>query len=64
MRCHYEVLGVSRTATDDEIKRSHRRLALLWHPDKNPERQEECHRVFTEIQQAYDVLSDPQERAW
>ncbi|XP_062512030.1 dnaJ homolog subfamily C member 21-like [Corticium candelabrum] len=64
MRCHYEVLSVSRSATDDEIKRSYRRLALEWHPDKNPDSQEECHHVFSQIQQAYDILSDPHERAW
>eukprot|EP00118_Oscarella_pearsei_P014798 m.129515 g.129515 ORF g.129515 m.129515 type:complete len:178 (+) comp37981_c0_seq10:154-687(+) len=64
MRCHYEVLGVGKDASDDDIKRSYRKMALKWHPDKNLDRAEEATRVFTEIQQAYDVLSDPQERAW
>ena len=63
-RCYYEVLAVERNASDDEIKKSYRKLALKWHPDKNPETTAECTRVFTEIQQAYEVLIDPQERAW
>ena len=63
-RCHYEVLGVERDVSDADLKRVYRRLALRWHPDKNPEDLQECTRVFTEIQQAYEVLIDPQERAW
>lgn len=63
-RCCYEVLGVERDAGDEEIKKSYRRLALKWHPDKNRDNNEESTRIFTEIQQAYEVLSDPQERAW
>ncbi|KAI8501866.1 DnaJ sub C member 21 [Branchiostoma belcheri] len=63
-RCHYEVLGVQRNATDDDLKKSYRKLALRWHPDKNPDNVEEATETFREIQQAYDVLTDPQERAW
>lgn len=63
-RCCYEILGVERDASDPEIKKSYRRLALKWHPDKNTDNSEESTRVFTEIQQAYEVLIDPQERAW
>lgn len=63
-RCCYEVLGVERDAGDQEIKKSYRKLALKWHPDKNQDNNEESTRIFTEIQQAYEVLSDPQERAW
>lgn len=63
-RCCYEVLGVERDAGDEEIKKSYRKLALKWHPDKNQDNNEESTRIFTEIQQAYEVLSDPQERAW
>ena len=63
-RCHYEVLGVERDANEADLKKVYRRLALKWHPDKNPDDTEECTKVFAEIQQAYDVLSDPQERAW
>ncbi|KAM9167525.1 dnaJ homolog subfamily C member 21 isoform 1-T1 [Mergus octosetaceus] len=64
MRCHYEVLGVRRDAAEEELKRAYRRLALRWHPDKNLENAEEAAEQFKLIQAAYDVLSDPQERAW
>ncbi|XP_015263299.1 PREDICTED: dnaJ homolog subfamily C member 21 [Gekko japonicus] len=64
MKCHYEVLGVKRDAGEEELKRSYRRLALRWHPDKNLENAEEAAEQFKLIQAAYDVLSDPQERAW
>ena len=64
MRCYYEVLGVSKDATDTELKKAYRVLALKWHPDKNTERPEEAKDMFQEIQQAYDVLCDSQERAW
>ncbi|NXW23121.1 DJC21 protein, partial [Circaetus pectoralis] len=64
MRCYYEVLGVKRDAAEEELKRAYRRLALRWHPDKNPENAEEAAEQFKLIQAAYDVLSDPQERAW
>jgi DnaJ family protein A protein 5 len=59
MKCHYAVLGVDRDASADELKKAYRRLALVWHPDKNDaERADECTRQFAVIQQAYDVLSD------
>ncbi|KAM9450642.1 dnaJ homolog subfamily C member 21 isoform 2-T2 [Clarias gariepinus] len=64
MKCHYEVLGVKRDAGDDELKKVYRKLALKWHPDKNLENAEEAAEQFKLIQAAYDVLSDPQERAW
>ncbi|XP_058474240.1 dnaJ homolog subfamily C member 21 isoform X1 [Solea solea] len=64
MKCHYEMLGVKRDAGDDELKKSYRRLALKWHPDKNLDNAEEAAEHFKLIQAAYEVLSDPQERAW
>lgn len=52
------------TANGDELKRAYRQRALQLHPDKNPHRLEEAHHEFAAIQAAYEVLSDPQERAW
>ncbi|XP_066458549.1 dnaJ homolog subfamily C member 21 isoform X3 [Eleutherodactylus coqui] len=64
MRCHYEELGVRRDCNDDDLKKAYRKLALKWHPDKNLDNAEEAAEQFKLIQAAYDVLSDPQERAW
>uniref|UniRef100_A0AAY5KK98 DnaJ homolog subfamily C member 21 n=1 Tax=Esox lucius TaxID=8010 RepID=A0AAY5KK98_ESOLU len=64
MKCHYEVLGVKRDATDDDLKKVYRKLALKWHPDKNLANADEASEQFKLIQAAYEVLSDPQERAW
>ncbi|BES92797.1 unnamed protein product [Nesidiocoris tenuis] len=64
MKCYYEVLQVDTHANDDEIKKSYRKLALMWHPDKNLENSDEAKDQFQLIQQAYEVLSDPQERAF
>ncbi|KAJ5999216.1 hypothetical protein N7451_007026 [Penicillium sp. IBT 35674x] len=61
---YYELLGVTQTATDDEIKKAYRRKALELHPDRNYGNVEEATRLFAEIQSAYEVLADPQERAW
>ncbi|KAJ3997840.1 DnaJ domain-containing protein [Lentinula boryana] len=61
---YYQLLEVEETATADEIKRSFRRLALLHHPDKNKDDVEGATQRFAELQQAYEVLSDEQERAW
>lgn len=58
----YEVLGVSRTATADEIKKAYRKLAHRYHPDRNPG-DKEAEEKFKEVQNAYDILSDPAKRA-
>lgn len=58
---YYEIMGVRPEATDDEIKRSFRRLAVTYHPDKN--NSAEAEEKFKEINQAYEILSDPQRRA-
>ncbi|CAN0288916.1 unnamed protein product [Pylaiella littoralis] len=61
--CHYDVLGLDRDASDDEIKRVYRRLALFWHPDKNtPEQRDEATNVFRLVTEAYAVLGDPKRR--
>ncbi|KAK9503249.1 hypothetical protein O3M35_011858 [Rhynocoris fuscipes] len=64
MKCHYEVLQLERDATDDDIRKAYRKLALKWHPDKNLDNSEEAKLQFQLIQQAYEVLSDAQERSW
>jgi len=58
----YEVLGVSRTASVDEIKSAYRKAALKWHPDRNPENKAEAETKFRECTEAYSVLSDSQKR--
>ncbi len=61
-RDYYEILGVQRTATDVEMKASYRKLAMKWHPDRNPG-DKDCEAHFKEINEAYDVLKDDQKRA-
>jgi molecular chaperone DnaJ len=61
-RDYYEVLGVARGATEDEIKKAYRKLAVKWHPDKNPG-DKSAEEKFKELGQAYEALSDPQKRA-
>ena len=61
-RDYYEVLGVTRTATIEEIKGSYRKAALKWHPDRNPENKSEAEAKFRECTEAYSVLSDQQKR--
>ncbi|KAL4242766.1 Multifunctional chaperone and stress response protein [Abortiporus biennis] len=61
---YYALLQVEEQATSDEIRKSFRRLALIHHPDKNVDNVEEATQRFAELQRAYEVLSDDQERAW
>eukprot|EP01138_Halocafeteria_seosinensis_P006849 gb/GECG01007003.1/.p1 GENE.gb/GECG01007003.1/~~gb/GECG01007003.1/.p1 ORF type:complete len:292 (+),score=63.92 gb/GECG01007003.1/:1-876(+) len=63
-RCYYDILEVSREAEEDEIRRQYRKLILQWHPDKNAGQEELATQRFREVKEAYEVLSDPQERAW
>src|SRR5215213_6478734 len=61
-RDYYEVLGVQRSASEAEMKASYRKLAMKWHPDRNPG-DKDCAAHFKEINEAYDVLKDEQKRA-
>ena len=61
-RCYYETLSVSRTAKDGEIKTAYRKLAMQWHPDRNPG-DATCETKFRELSEAYDVLKDGDRRA-
>jgi len=61
-RDYYEVLGVSKNASTDEIKRAYRRMAMKYHPDKNPDNKEEAETKFKECAEAYEVLSDADKR--
>ncbi|XP_047161802.1 dnaJ homolog subfamily B member 4-like [Vigna umbellata] len=62
---YYKILKVKRDATDEEVKRAYRSLAMKWHPDKNledPLRKEESEAKFKQVAEAYNVLSDPKKR--
>ncbi|KAJ8773726.1 hypothetical protein K2173_006376 [Erythroxylum novogranatense] len=59
---YYNLLKVSRNATEEELKKAYKRLAMKWHPDKNPVNKKEAEAKFKQISQAYDVLSDNQKR--
>src|SRR5467141_1542794 len=61
-RCYYDVLGVERTADESELKAVFRKLAMKWHPDRNPgDKSSEVR--FKEINEAYEILKDPDKRA-
>lgn len=60
---YYATLGVTRGATEDDLKRAYRKLAMRWHPDKNPDDKEKAAQQFQEIAEAYEVLSDKEKRA-
>ncbi|XP_039296734.1 dnaJ homolog subfamily B member 6-A isoform X10 [Nilaparvata lugens] len=59
---YYRVLDVSKQASTEDIKKAYRKLALKWHPDKNPDNPDESNKKFKEISEAYEVLSDEKKR--
>jgi molecular chaperone DnaJ len=61
-RDYYEVLGVNRDATEDDLKKAYRRLAMKWHPDRNPDNPK-AEEHFKEAKEAYEVLADGSKRA-
>lgn len=62
-RDYYEVLDADRSASEDDLKKAYRKLALQWHPDKNPDNRAQAEERFKEIGEAYQILSDPERRA-
>ncbi|URE09684.1 DnaJ [Musa troglodytarum] len=60
---YYKILGVEKSAKDDDLRKAYRKLAMRWHPDENPNDKKEAEAKFKQISEAYEVLSDPQKRA-
>ena len=59
---HYAMLGVAKSAGAEDIKKAYNKLAMKWHPDKNPSETAKAEFVFMRIKDAYECLSDPTKR--
>ena len=59
---YYDILEIDKNSDENEIKKSYRKLAVKWHPDKNPDNKDDAEKKFKEISEAYQVLSDPQKK--
>ena len=62
MSDYYKLLGVSKNANEEEIRKAYKKMALKWHPDKNQDNKEIAEEKFKEISRAYEVLSNPNKR--
>ena len=61
-RDYYDILGIPKGASDTDIKKAYKRLAVKWHPDKNPNNREQAVEKFREISEAYENLDNPEKR--
>ena len=61
-RDYYEILGLNRDASGDEIKKAFKKLAMKFHPDRNPDNPK-AEASFKEVKEAYEILSDPQKKS-
>eukprot|EP00227_Mantoniella_beaufortii_P009852 CAMPEP_0197577968 /NCGR_PEP_ID=MMETSP1326-20131121/2390_1 /TAXON_ID=1155430 /ORGANISM="Genus nov. species nov., Strain RCC2288" /LENGTH=86 /DNA_ID=CAMNT_0043141105 /DNA_START=213 /DNA_END=469 /DNA_ORIENTATION=+ len=59
---YYGTLGIQKGCSEDEIKKAYRKLAMKWHPDKNPDNQAYAEKKFKSVSEAYEVLSDPKKK--
>ena len=59
---YYEILGVSKNATEQQIKKSYRKLAMQYHPDRNPRNEKWANEKFKEVNEAFSVVGDPEKR--
>jgi len=63
-RCYYQILEIPFDADEESIKKAYKKQALRWHPDRNIDNTEEATHIFKEIGEAFEILSDKNERAW